>query len=120
MGYAGQDASVEIRLSTDGHELAIIDLRGRRRHCEARLPARSRADLAAALGRMADVAQRLEFSDAPTKVPAHDGGRVDVAALPAEVAIYVFRPGAWMSRSVRLGPAAARRLAEQIERDGAN
>ena len=68
---------------------------------------------------MAEVAHRQEFSDTPAKVPATDGGRIDVAALPAEVAIYVFRPGAWMSRSIRLAPDAARRLAAEMrERSG--
>jgi hypothetical protein len=114
VGYTGQDASVELQLSPDGNELAIVDLMGKRRRCEARVPADHRRDLAAALARMAEAAQRQEFSDAPAKVPATDGGRIDVAALPAEVAIYVFRPGAWMSRSVRLAPDDARRLAQEV------
>jgi hypothetical protein len=66
---------------------------------------------------MADAAQRSEYSDAPAKVAVDNGGRVDVAALPEEVAVYVFRPGAWMSRSVRLAPGEARRLANDIRHD---
>jgi hypothetical protein len=116
VGYAERDARVELQLSSDGDELAIVDLRGRRRRCEVRVPADRRPGLAAALASMAEVAQRQEFSDAPAKVPATDGGRIDVAALPAEVAIYVFRPGAWMSRSIRLAPDAARRLAAEMQK----
>jgi hypothetical protein len=115
VGYAGRDARLELRLSSDGNELAIFDLVGRRRPCEARLAEDRRVELAAALARMADAAQRLEYSEAPAKVPADGGGRVDVAALPAEVAIYVFRPGAWASRSVHLAPGDARRLADDIQ-----
>ena len=117
MGYTGQDATLEIQLSSDGNELAIVDLIGRRRRCEARLSAGRRGDLAGALARMADAAQRSEYSDAPAKVAVDNGGRVDVAALPEEVAVYVFRPGAWMSRSVRLAPGEARRLANDIRHD---
>lgn len=119
MGYAGQDASVEIRLSSDGNELAIFDLVGQRRPCEARLPADRRGELATALARVADAAQRMEYSEAPTTVAADGGGRVDVAALPAEVAIYVFRPGAWTSRSVRLAPEDARQLADEMQQGSA-
>ena len=119
MGYAGRDGGLEIRLSSDGNELAIFDLVGQRRPCEARLARERRAELAAALARMADAAQRLEYSESPTKVPADGGGRVDVAALPSEVAIYVFRPGAWASRSVRLAPSDARRLADDMQHGGA-
>jgi hypothetical protein len=115
MGYAGRDAGLEIRLSPDGNELAIVDLIGRRRPCQARLASERTAELAAALARMADAAQRLEYSATPTKVPADGGGRVDVAALPSEVAIYVFRPGAWASRSVHLAPSDARRLADEMQ-----
>jgi hypothetical protein len=115
MGYAGRDAGLEIRLSSDGNELAIFDLVGQRRPCEARLAAERRVELAAALARMADAAQRSEYSETPTKVPADGGGRVDVAALPSEVAIYVFRPGAWASRSVHLAPSDARRLADDMQ-----
>jgi len=53
------------------------------------------------------------------EVPADGGGRVDVAALSAEVAIYVFRPGAWASRSVHLTPGDARRLADDIQQGSA-
>jgi hypothetical protein len=115
MGYAGRDAGLEIRLSPDGNELAIVDLIGQRRPCQARLASERTAELAAALARMADAAQRLEYSATPTKVPADGGGRVDVAALPSEVAIYVFRPGAWASRSVHLAPSDARRLADEMQ-----
>jgi hypothetical protein len=115
VGYAGRDAGLEIRLSSDGNELAIFDLVGRRRPCEARLPADRRIELAAALARMADTAQRSEYSESPTKVLTDGGGRVDVAALPAEVAVYVFRPGAWASRSVHLAPGDARRLADDMQ-----
>jgi ABC-type amino acid transport substrate-binding protein len=119
VGYGGQDASVEIRLSADRDEIAVFDLTGRRRACEARLTAERRVELAAALARMADAAQRSEYSDAPAKVEADGGGRVDVAALPPAVAIYVFRPGAWASRSVRLAPGDARRLGFDLEQDSA-
>lgn len=115
VGYTGLDASLELQLSSDGDELAIVDLMGRRRRCEVRVPADRRTGLAAALASMAEAAQRQEFSNAPAKVPATDGGRIDIAALPAEVAIYVFRPGAWMSRSIRLAPDAARRLAAEMQ-----
>ncbi len=118
VGYTGQDASVEIQLSSDGHELAIVDLMGRRRRCEARLPADRRGEVAAALASMADAAQRLEYSEATMTVAADGGGRVDAAALPAEVAIYVFRPGAWASRSVHLAPGDARRLASDMLHSG--
>jgi hypothetical protein len=120
VGYAGRDAGLEIRLSSDGNELAIFDLVGQRRPCEARLAADRRIELAAALARMADAAQRSEYSESPAKVPADGGGRVDVAALPAEVAIYVFRPGAWASRSVHLAPGDARRLADDIQQGSAS
>ena len=113
-GYAGEDESLQLRLSSDGHELAIFDLLGQRRPCEARLTDDHRVALAAALARMADAAQRSEYSEL-AKVPADGGGRVDVAALPATVAIYVFRPGAWASRSVHLPPDEARRLANDIQ-----
>jgi hypothetical protein len=114
VGYASQDVNVEIRLSADGNALAIVDLAGRRRPCEARLTADRRFELAVALARMADAAQRSEYSEAPARVPVDGGGRVDVAAFPAAVAIYLFRPGAWVSRSVRLAPGDARRLAFDI------
>jgi hypothetical protein len=110
----GQDASVELQLSGDAQELAIVDLIGRRQPCEARFSATQRTELAEALGRMAFAAQRAQYSLTPARVPADQGGRVDVAALPSEVAIYVFRPGAWMSRSVHLAPDDARRLAAEI------
>jgi hypothetical protein len=114
VGYAGLDESLELRLSSDGNELAIFDLLGQRRPCEARLTEARRIELSEALARMADAAQRSEYSE-PTKVLADGGGRVDVAALPATVAIYVFRPGAWASRSVHLPPGEARRLANDIQ-----
>jgi hypothetical protein len=117
MGYAGRDTSLELRLSEDRSELAIIDLIGRRRACEARLSAQRRVELAEALERMSEAAGRSEYSYSAAKVSADDGGRVDVAALPAAVAIYVFRPGTWRSRSVHLAPADASRLASDIQRD---
>jgi hypothetical protein len=110
----GQDAGLEIRLSGDGSELAIIDLVGRRRPCAAHLTAERRIQLATALARIADAASRLEYSEDSAKVSTADGGRVDVAALPQEVAVYVFRPGTWMSRSVHLAPDDARQLARDI------
>jgi hypothetical protein len=119
VGYVGEDETLELRLSPDGDELAIFDLLGQRRPCAARLTADRRAELAAALARMAETAQRSEYSDVPAKVSADGGGRVDIAALPAAVAIYVFRPGAWASRSVRLAPADARRLAGAVQPGGA-
>jgi hypothetical protein len=119
VGYVGEDETLELRLSPDGDELAIFDLLGQRRPCAARLTADRRAELAAALARMAETAQRSEYSDVPAKVTADGGGRVDIAALPARVAIYVFRPGAWASRSVRLAPADARRLAGAMQPGGA-
>ncbi|HAF11243.1 MAG TPA: hypothetical protein DCK98_14325 [Chloroflexi bacterium] len=118
VGYAGQDETVELRLSSDGNELAIVDLIGRRRRCDARLPADGRADVAAALARMAEAAERSTFSDAPAKVLAEDGGRIDVAALPSGVAIYIFPPGSWKSRSVRLVPRDARQLAAEMRHRG--
>jgi hypothetical protein len=120
VGYAGRDAGLEIRLSSDGNELAIFDLVGQRRPCEARLAVERRMELATALARMADAAQRSEYSESPARVPADGGGRVDVAALPAEVAIYVFRPGAWASRSVHIAPGDARRLADDIQQGSAS
>jgi hypothetical protein len=115
VGYIGQDTSLELRLSDDRNELAIIDLIGRRKPCEARLSGDRRTELADALARMSEAARRSEYSYASAKVPADDGGRVDVAALPAVVAVYVFRPGAWRSRSVHLAPVDAWQLASDIQ-----
>ncbi|HEY8655208.1 MAG TPA: hypothetical protein VIN34_00545 [Candidatus Limnocylindria bacterium] len=115
LGYDGQDANVGIRLSADREEIAVHDLTGRRRPCEARLSSKCRADLAAALAREADAAQRAVYSDEPVRVAADGGGRVDVAALPRSVAVYVFQPGMWRSRSVRLSPSDARLLALDLE-----
>jgi len=70
------------------------------------------------LARMAEAAERSAFSDAPAKVLAEDGGRIDVAALPAGVAIYIFPPGSWKSRSVRLVPRDARQLAAEMRHRG--
>jgi hypothetical protein len=74
-----------------------------------------RTEVAGALSRLAHVAQRSQYSLTPATVSTDGGGRVDVAALPSEVAVYVFRPGAWMCRSVRLAPDDARRLAADMQ-----
>ena len=114
--YGGEDPSVELGLSAE--EIAVVDVTGRRRACEAPLSADRRSELASALARVAEAAQRSEYSDGPTKLEVAGGGRIDVAALPRAVAVYVFPPGAWRSRSVRLTPEAARRLAADLLNGG--